>query len=190
MEGEIDSSLHMELLQTTAWKTQYQLLLYETQLDDLLIYPELMIATKKMDEEVWTKMMAQPLLDIDEIPINTNSTQVKQEIQTHFQTIDKTFRQGQQAMEVEELVEVDDALGEEEGTDSDVMVIPQEEVRPREVEVVQKEPDRLRRQEIEEELIQRLRREYNKQFRREDLKMMIRELETPLPVIKGISTLK
>ncbi|XGW03870.1 hypothetical protein V3C99_015204 [Haemonchus contortus] len=85
----------------------------------------------------------------------------------------------QQAMEVEELVEVDDALGKEEETDSDVMVIPQE-VRPREIEVVQEEPVRLRRQENEEELIQKLRREYREAIQaREDLRMMMRELETP-----------
>nr|CDJ94674.1 unnamed protein product [Haemonchus contortus] len=108
MEEESDRSLRIQLLQTTAWKTQYQLL-YGTRLDDLLIYPKLMIATKKLDEKLWTEMMAQPLLDIDKEPVNTDFLQVKQEIQTHFQTIEKIFRQ---------LELLDDEVGRKEYTET------------------------------------------------------------------------
>ncbi|KAK6029720.1 hypothetical protein OSTOST_04161 [Ostertagia ostertagi] len=87
-----ERTLELELLHTTAWKYEYQLLLYDSRLENLLTYPRLMIATNVMDETTWNEKMAQPVLDIDDNPVTTDPKQTQQEMRDYLDRLNKFHR--------------------------------------------------------------------------------------------------
>ncbi|KAK6060683.1 hypothetical protein COOONC_01655 [Cooperia oncophora] len=102
-------TLYRELLQETAGRLQFQLLLCQSQLDTLYIYPPLMIATGAITETEWRSMMAQNVLDLDDQPVATDRAVVDQLIGTQLKKLEKCLWK---------LDRLEDELAEEDDEDT------------------------------------------------------------------------